>query len=205
MADISFSPRAYCKMILHCAKYPHCSVNGVLLAENAKSKDSKGGSGLVFVDAIPLFHICLDVSPMYEIALTQIDQMAASEGRVIAGYYLANENYRDINADVGHKVADKIAENFPSACLVVVDNRKFPPCYEKSIKEAPLIISQYSNGAWKSKDKSSVFVSEDTLYRTSELLGTRSQDLIDFDNHLDDISLDWRNISLNEEIGDNST
>lgn len=50
--------------------------------------------------------------------------MAASEGRVIAGYYLANENYRDINADVGHKVADKIAENFPSACLVVVSNLK---------------------------------------------------------------------------------
>lgn len=72
MADVSFSPRAYCKMILHCAKYPHCSVNGVLLAGNPKSKDSKSGSGLVFVDAIPLFHICLDVSPMYEIALTQV-------------------------------------------------------------------------------------------------------------------------------------
>lgn len=50
----------------------------------------------------------------------QIDHMAASKGLVIAGYYLANENYRDTSSEAGHKVADKIAENFPSACLVVV-------------------------------------------------------------------------------------
>lgn len=72
MADISFSPRAYGKMILHCAKYPHCAVNGVLLAENSKSKALKNDGSLHFVDAIPLFHICLHLSPMYEVALTQV-------------------------------------------------------------------------------------------------------------------------------------
>lgn len=46
--------------------------------------------------------------------------MATSKGLVIAGYYLANENYRDISSETGHKVADRIAENFSSACLVVV-------------------------------------------------------------------------------------
>lgn len=73
MADISFSPRAYCKMLLHCAKYPHCAVNGVLLAENPKNKDFKNENSLLFIDAIPLFHICLHLSPMYEVALTQVN------------------------------------------------------------------------------------------------------------------------------------
>lgn len=72
MADVTFSSRAYCKMLLHCAKYPHCAVNGVLLAENPKNKDSKNENNLFFTDAIPLFHICLHLSPMYEVALTQV-------------------------------------------------------------------------------------------------------------------------------------
>lgn len=72
MADVKFSVRAYCKMILHAAKYPHCAVNGVFLAECPKTKDSKKTKNLVLVDTIPLFHLCLHVSPMAEVALTQV-------------------------------------------------------------------------------------------------------------------------------------
>lgn len=55
--------RAYAKMIFHAAKYPHLAINGVLLG----SKDDG-----VIVDAIPLFHQCLYVTPMAEIALMQV-------------------------------------------------------------------------------------------------------------------------------------
>lgn len=72
MADVKFSVRAYCKMILHAAKYPHCAVNGVFLAECPKNKDSKKTKSLVLVDTIPLFHLCLHVSPMAEVALAQV-------------------------------------------------------------------------------------------------------------------------------------
>lgn len=67
--DVCFSGKAYCKIILHAAKYPHCSVNGVLLAEISKLKSKN----LVFVDAVPLFHIQLNLTPMSEIALTQVN------------------------------------------------------------------------------------------------------------------------------------
>ena len=70
MSEIRFSSKAYCKMILHAAKYPHCSVNGLLLAE--RKKDSKGDKELVLVDTVPLFHLCLHVSPMAEVALMQV-------------------------------------------------------------------------------------------------------------------------------------
>lgn len=72
MGDIVFSPRAYCKMLLHCAKYPHCAVNGVLLAQSSKNPKT---SSIVFVDAIPLFHICLNVTPMYEVAMPQVSRL----------------------------------------------------------------------------------------------------------------------------------
>ena len=69
MADITVSVQAYCKMMLHAAKYPHCAVNGVLLAEKSKSKDNRS---LTFVDCIPLFHLSLGLAPMLEVALTQV-------------------------------------------------------------------------------------------------------------------------------------
>lgn len=67
MSDITLSAKAYCKLILHAAKYPHCAINGVLLAKvSPKSKE------LEFVDAVPLFHIALNLTPMAEIALSQV-------------------------------------------------------------------------------------------------------------------------------------
>ena len=69
MADITLSTTAYCKLLLHAAKYPQRAINGVLLAEKARSKDSKG---LKVVDAIPLFHLTLGLAPMMEVALMQV-------------------------------------------------------------------------------------------------------------------------------------
>lgn len=67
MTEYKVSARAYTKMILHAAKYPHCAVNGILLSSNA-GKDKS----VQIVDAVPLFHQCLHVSPMAEIALVQV-------------------------------------------------------------------------------------------------------------------------------------
>jgi ER membrane protein complex subunit 8/9 len=63
MTDVTISSRAYVKMIFHAAKYPHLAVNGLLLSE----KSGERGQGLQIVDAIPLFHQCLHVSPMAEV------------------------------------------------------------------------------------------------------------------------------------------
>ncbi|CAL7946033.1 unnamed protein product [Xylocopa violacea] len=148
MADISFSSRAYCKIILHAAKYPHCAINGLLLAKQKSKSDSKNVE-LRIEDAIPLFHICLHVSPMAEIALTMVDQYAMNKGLVLAGYYLANENINDLSTDKpAHKIADKIAENYGNAILVVVDNKEIT----LGMSSNPLRVSQFMDGKWKLKD-----------------------------------------------------
>ena len=69
MADVNVTARAHCKILLHAVKYPHAAVNGILLAEDNRNKDSKS---LKFVDAIPFFHVYLGLSPMLEMALLQV-------------------------------------------------------------------------------------------------------------------------------------
>lgn len=69
MSDVKISSRAYTKIILHAAKYPYASVNGILLAAKDKSKNQ------YIVDAIPLFHQCLNVTPMAEVALVQVNEI----------------------------------------------------------------------------------------------------------------------------------
>lgn len=76
MKEVIFSPNAYCKIMMHSAKYPHCAINGVLLATDDKSDEKL--KSITFVDVIPLFHICLPVTPMAEIALSQVNSHSYS-------------------------------------------------------------------------------------------------------------------------------
>jgi len=69
MADVVLSRKAYVKPLLHAAKYPHCAINGLLLSERQKHRDSKA---LKITDAIPLFHSSLTLAPMMEVALTMV-------------------------------------------------------------------------------------------------------------------------------------
>ena len=104
--EVEISVRAYAKMILHAAKYPHCAVNGLLLAPNneiqkigsssssQQQQQSCESSRMTFTDCIPLFHQIQGLTPMLEVALTQIEAMAKAAGLVIAGYYHANEHFK---------------------------------------------------------------------------------------------------------------
>ena len=68
MIDFLFSVKAFSKIALHAAKYPHCAINGVLLGKANAADDSP----LELVDSIPLFHSNITLSPMMEIALQQV-------------------------------------------------------------------------------------------------------------------------------------
>ncbi len=101
--------------LIFSAKYPHLAVNGLLLG-------SKEGNKTEVVDAVPLFHQCLYVTPMSEIALIQVEARAASEDLQVLGYYAAAENFYDnsIERVPAIKIAEKIVENNGSAVVVVV-------------------------------------------------------------------------------------
>ena len=67
MGEVEISARAYVKMSLHAARYPHAAVNGLLLAPAPRS-----GECLCLADCVPLFHSHLALSVMLEVALNQV-------------------------------------------------------------------------------------------------------------------------------------
>lgn len=72
--SIVLSPRAFVKMLMHAMRYPYATVNGVLIAEK-KGSGAKGKStSIKFVDCVPLFHSGHGLTPMVEIALTQVSK-----------------------------------------------------------------------------------------------------------------------------------
>lgn len=74
--SIKLTTQAYCKMLLHAAKYPHCAVNGLLVAEKQKEKKKDSHSTpILCVDCIPLFHGTLALAPMLEVALTLVSEL----------------------------------------------------------------------------------------------------------------------------------
>ncbi|XP_006641202.1 ER membrane protein complex subunit 8 [Lepisosteus oculatus] len=194
---VKLTTQAYCKMLLHAAKYPHCSVNGLLVAEKQKRREGQAG---LCVDCIPLFHGPLALAPMLEVALTLIDSWCKENRYVIAGYYQANERIKEIRPNqVAEKVAARIAENFSEAVLIMVDNNKFTmDCFEPIIT-----VYEHHDNKWKCRD-SNFDCCEDWIEAqkiTAALLEGRSyESLVDFDNHLDDLRNDWTNPEINKAI-----
>ncbi|RXM31161.1 ER membrane protein complex subunit 8 [Acipenser ruthenus] len=197
MTVIKLTTQAYCKMLLHAAKYPHCAVNGLLVAENQKRKD---GQPVLCVDCVPLFHGTLALAPMMEIALTLIDTWCKENKYVIAGYYQANERIKETRPNqFAEKVAARIAENFSDAALIMVDNSNISMgCYNPAIS-----VFEHHDNKWKCRD-TNIDCCEDWSEAQkimSALLEGRSYDsLIDFDNHLDDLRNDWTNPEINKSI-----
>ncbi|XP_033626920.1 ER membrane protein complex subunit 8-like [Asterias rubens] len=195
MAETTLSNRAYCKLIMHAAKYPHASVNGVLLAEKRKLKENKI---LRFVDCVPLFHLSLGLVPMLEVSLLQIDSHCQANGLVIAGYYHANEHLKDSNpSPIALKIADKVYDNCNEACLFMIDNTKM------IIDCDQCVLKHYTvqDNKWKLKSSNSPLLSDNCLTIAGDLLKDKVyQDLIDFDSHLDDITKEWLNPELNSHL-----
>ncbi len=62
------SKLAYCKIILHLAKYPYSACNGLLLSK----KQNENKNCLKLIDSLPLFHSSITLNPSFEIALLQV-------------------------------------------------------------------------------------------------------------------------------------
>ncbi|CAL8360972.1 ER membrane protein complex subunit 8 [Gadus morhua] len=199
---IILTTQAYCKMLLHAAKYPHCAVNGLLVAEKTKDNKKDPSAPVLCVDCVPLFHGTLALAPMLEVALTLIDTWCKENRYFIAGYYQANERTKDFRPNqVAEKVAARIAENFGETAIVMVDsNRLTMSCFEPIV-----VIFDHHENKWKSRDVNQDCFEDwcEAQKITSSLLEGRSyEQLIDFDNHLDDLRNDWTNPVINKSVLD---
>ncbi|XP_068954013.1 ER membrane protein complex subunit 9 isoform X2 [Petaurus breviceps papuanus] len=195
MGEVEISAQAYVKMCLHAARYPHAAVNGLLLAQAPQA-----GGCLCLSDCVPLFHSHLALSVMLEVALNQVDVWGAQGSLVVAGYYHANASMNDQSpGPLALKIAGRIAEFFPGAVLIMLDNRKLVP----QPRVPPIIVLETCDRRWVPKDKNLVMWrdwEESRQLLRALLEGRAHQLLVDFDAHLDDIRRDWTNQRLNTEI-----
>ncbi|XP_033122875.1 ER membrane protein complex subunit 8-like [Anneissia japonica] len=194
---VKVNVKAYAKLVLHAAKYPHSAVNGVLLADKKKLSNSKL---LYFVDCVPLFHQCLGLAPMLETALLQIDSYCKNRVNelVIAGYYQANERIDENKPNgVATKIADKLNANCHGACLFMMDNSRLSMDCEEQVFE----LYTHVNNEWKKKQSSVELEGDSCLAITSGLLTSKAYlSLQDYDCHLDDITQSWLNPEVNKMI-----
>uniref|UniRef100_A0A8C5WSU9 ER membrane protein complex subunit 9 n=1 Tax=Laticauda laticaudata TaxID=8630 RepID=A0A8C5WSU9_LATLA len=199
MGEVEISPRAYIKMCLHAARYPHMAVNGLLLAQKCRLTAGLPEC-LDITDCVPLFHSNLSLTVMLEVALNQVDSWSSESNLLLAGYYQANSGMDDKSPNtLAQKTAGRIAELYDDAVLIMLDNRKFGI----NPRLPPLTVLEQRDRQWVPKDKNLVMWTdwESSRHICQSLLEAKEYSrLVDFDSHLDDIRQDWTNQQLNAEI-----
>ncbi|KAK7881210.1 hypothetical protein WMY93_029619 [Mugilogobius chulae] len=196
MAEVELSCQAYVKMYLHAALFPRCSVNGLLLSS------SSAGGAVCVTDCVPLLHSHLSLAPITQLALTQVDVWCSQTQQRIVGYYQANACVSDSSpTPCALKIADKIAEQFDGAVLLMLDGSKMSADY----RVPPIVMYERKDSRWTLKDKHTIMMRqwEETRAVASQLLDSGDHmTLVDFDSHLDDITRDWTNQKLNHRISE---
>ena len=162
------------KILMHSAKYPTQAINGILLGND---------SGIV-LDSIPLAHNNLSLTPLIEIGLSIIENYTKEKKLNIVGYYFANEREKDTTTSEIHlTIFKKIQKNFSNASLWRVRIKKK--------KKYQLNYSQIDNETWPTIK---IEKGKDFKFNISkEKILKNYLNIIDFEEHLNDISKDFLN------------
>ncbi|XP_057523128.1 ER membrane protein complex subunit 8/9 homolog [Amaranthus tricolor] len=182
---------AYIKSVLHALKYKASSVNGILVGRFDASK------GIVQIsDAIPLSHSNIGLLPSLEIALMQIEEHYASQDLSLVGYFHANERSNDYDlGNVAKNIGDHLCRYFPQTGILLLDNRKLESL--PKVKDRSPVMQLYSRDGskWKLEESNRLVIKEPAanLILQDYISTQQWEDIVDFDEHLDDVSKDWLN------------
>ncbi|KAH6912876.1 hypothetical protein BKA70DRAFT_1265342 [Coprinopsis sp. MPI-PUGE-AT-0042] len=189
-AAITFSSQAYVKVYFHAAKHPHQTINGVLVG-----KQSSDGT-IEVQDAIPLLHHWTNLSPMMEIGLDLAEQYATDAGSKLVGYYQAKASIGDISlGPVGEAIAQRLQSKFADAFAVTLDGEDFG-------SSSPALIVWTSEATqWKRVTQPEPFSQSSSIQLDKADLPEKAasyvkdkdlhMDFGDFDDHLENVSIDW--------------
>ncbi|KAG6819865.1 hypothetical protein H0H93_007850 [Arthromyces matolae] len=206
---------AYFKIFFHAAKHPHKPVNGVLLGKKVD------GVVLIedaipllhhWTSLSPMMEIGLDLVCRPDFSLTEFfsklnptiyvlkaNQYSKSVDLTLVGYYQAGQRLDEASlVPVGEKIVAKLKEGFSDSVAFVIDGDKL------GTDEAALIPYTSSSGStsWRpvandpapfTAGSSFKFASKDVPRRATALVRDerRHQKFGDFDDHLEDVSIDW--------------
>ncbi|KAJ1371852.1 hypothetical protein KIN20_033883 [Parelaphostrongylus tenuis] len=182
--DVAVVP--YATVILHCLKYPHSGVLGILLG-------SRSGNKVKVSAAVPLSHESSPLAPSLEVALAIIHASYPN----IVGVYFSNQNYKDRSLN---PYAVRLCENVTSVCgtnavLMQVINWNLSADCENNSLEAYVKDGE----SWKD---TRLDTSSDSLTTLSRAIYNKLyRNLSDFENHLDRPESDFYNTVLSQKLG----
>ena len=189
-ASIDLNSKAYYKIMLHCLKHLTSDCYGLLLGK--KEKNNK----YIVNDAIPLSHDKI-FGPPFKIAISMIKNYFPNEK--IIGFYenlIVNQM----------KEEGAVSNQAQYICEIIGKNNKFEAIYfqiyskDSGDKSKPFLKDEIFFKEFILNDEN-VFSFIDLKKETNEefqqmkdyCIHNRQQDIIDFDEHLENPNLDWRN------------
>ncbi|XP_076904877.1 ER membrane protein complex subunit 8/9 homolog [Bidens hawaiensis] len=188
---------AYIKLVLHALNHKTSAVNGLLLGRLP-------GEVVEITESVLLFHSSSQIGllPSLEIALITIEEYFSSQGLSIVGYFHANERFDDLElGTLARNIADHVYRYFPQAALLLLENKKLGALQNK--KDMAPVMQLYtrdSSKSWKLESNGNTRLTTKEASANIVLLDFISlekwNDVVDFDDHLDDISKDWLNSEL---------
>ncbi|KAF2300002.1 hypothetical protein GH714_006637 [Hevea brasiliensis] len=176
------SQNGYIKLVLHALKHNSAAVNGVLLG---RSTDDV----VEITDSVPLFHNHLGILPPLEISLIMWVTFMRTRG--------------DDDAELGNvakNIGDHIYRYFPQAAILLLDNKKLE-ALPKGKTGALLCGDATKNWKLARSDGGNRLILKEpaaNIVLLDFVSSEKWQHLVDFDDHLDDISKDWLNPDLFE-------
>ena len=207
MTVYKLSKTAYLKIMLHAAKYPTTPVCGYLVGpkpgnsdeseESANVSSQKRSSDIDVADAVPIFHT-LPTAPMLEASALLVEELYRSKKYAIIGYYHANEHATDKTLGItGTMIAERVSQECPNSCALVVNAKEL-----ENPKKSGLVLLTKSNHADSDFEERPINTlqienSQSTFNALTAHLQKETQaKMSDFDDHLQDVSKDFRNDSL---------
>ncbi|XP_078167105.1 ER membrane protein complex subunit 8/9 homolog [Carex rostrata] len=193
------SQKAYIKLVLHALKHPSSAVNGILVG-----RLSSDTTTIQIADVIPVSHSACSLLPPLQIAVTQGEEYFLKEGELnVVGYYHANERYDDCElGPAARRNGDHIFRNFPQAAVLLLDNKKLDHLIkEKARDPAVMLFTRDSSKGWHqvgSEGTNKLVLKEPSAHALlSDYIASKKWlEIVDFEDHLDDISKDWVNPNL---------
>ncbi|KAN0111834.1 UPF0172 domain containing protein [Russula decolorans] len=172
---------AFTKVICHALKYPHKTVNGLLLGHRPAPD-----APIDIVDAVPLQHHWTNLSPMMEVGLGMTANYAQTRELQVVGFYEAPERAGDTLSRIGECVTAKIKQTaFRTPVALVLDGSKLG-------EQSRATLVSYISGPASATN----FIRVEDKLRFNWSASTRALHLIrhnnildnfwDFDNYLED-------------------
>ena len=188
---IDLNSKAYYKIILHCLKHLTSDCYGFLLGKKEQNK-------YIITNAIPLTHDKI-FGPSFKIAVSMIKKFYQNDK--IIGFYenlIANQM----------KEEGALSNESSYICNIIKKNNKINPLFfqiysKDSGKKGDYFLEDeimFKQFILNEEDFSFVdnkIESEEEFEKIKELCSNNRQlDIIDFDDHLENPNLDWRNTFL---------